>query len=136
MIITHTTNAEGQRRIYLGGKSSMECWIAPAADGKGWTFHVAEAVGGFRLADEEKRETAVHVLRQLADALHVSPHELREVTFCTLASLHEDDPSLGRRVVSPRRRVIDNGFTAMPPGPKHDSKVGRGEHQQSARRWL
>lgn len=39
MIITHTQNQAGYRRIYLGAKFSLECWIEPQADGRAWTFH-------------------------------------------------------------------------------------------------
>jgi hypothetical protein len=34
VIITPAVNAEGQRRIYLGGKFSIEGWIEQQHDGK------------------------------------------------------------------------------------------------------
>jgi hypothetical protein len=55
MIITHAQSPSGQRRIYLGGKSSLECWIEPRADGSGWTFHLDRAVTGTQLTSEEER---------------------------------------------------------------------------------
>lgn len=115
MIVTHTQNAAGQCRVYLGGKSSIECWIEPRADGTGWTFHIENAVGGVALSLAEKRQWALHSLQELAAALNTAPAELWEIPFDTIAALHTSDPYLGRRVASPKRRVIENGFTSTCP---------------------
>ncbi len=116
MIITHTINANGDRRIYLGGKSSIECWIAPEPGSARWTFHMADAIGGVSLSQDDRRNAAAHVLGKLADMLGVTIDTIRGVPFDALAALHEDDPCLGRRIAAPRRRVVENGFTATAPG--------------------
>jgi hypothetical protein len=60
MIVTHTQNAQGQRRLYLGGKSPLECWIEPDVDGVRWTFNALDAVtekhSGRHAAQEELGE--------------------------------------------------------------------------------
>lgn len=126
MIITHTINPNGERRIYLGGKSSIECWIAMEKGSKRWTFHVAEAVGGMALGFAERREAAAHMLGRLAETLGVQLSQLQSVAFDQIAALHEEDPSLGRRVAAPKRRVLENGFTASAPnaGPRIDFSSG------------
>ena len=115
MIITHTLNAEGQARIYLGGRSSLECWIEPNADAITWRFCMTEAVTGNWLTDDDKRDYAIHILFQLAGALDVSPAELASVPYERIAALHVADPYAGRRVAAPRRRSIAQGYMNTPP---------------------
>lgn len=115
MIVTHTQNANGQRRIYLGGKSSLECWIEPK-DRYGWTFHFEEAVAGNHLSAEDKRDWAIHTLLSLATELNVAPQDLSAVPFERIAALHSADPFSGRRIATGRRKAIENGYLATVPG--------------------
>lgn len=115
MIVTCTQNANGQRRIYLGGKSSIEAWIEPNADNIGWTFHLESAVTGQYLSDDDKRAWAIHMLTSLAEELSVSSDDLASVPYEAIAALHVVDPYAGRRIAVPRRRVIDAGYMATPP---------------------
>lgn len=120
MIITLTENAKGQRRVYLGGKSSLECWIEPKADGNAWTFHIEPAVAGVQLSNDERRAWGLHTLKILADELGVDRRVLPAVPFPSIAALHTADPYLERRVASPKRRVIENGYTAVSHSPSLD----------------
>lgn len=129
MIITHTQNAEGQRRVYLGGKGSLEAWIDPRADGRSWTFHLEDAVGGQPLSDADKKAWAIHLLVELARELSVACDVLKDVPFEAIAALHCGDPLAGRRVAMPRRRTIENGFMATRPDitrPSGDFAAGYG----------
>ena len=131
MIITHTQNATGQCRIYLGGKGSLECWIDPDADTTRWTFHVEEAVAGNRLSDFDKRTWAIFTLMQLADALGVAPDDLAAVPFEMIAALHSANPFTGRRIATPRRKAIEAGFMATKPNvrrPQADFQAGDYRH--------
>lgn len=76
MIVTHTQNAQGQRRLYLGGKSSLECWIEPDEDGTHWQFKALDAVTGNDLTDDERRACMTHYLLGLARELGIPPLEL------------------------------------------------------------
>jgi hypothetical protein len=113
VIITHTQNANGERRIYLGGKGSMECWLEPQE--KGWTFKLDAAVTGQPLDQQQSREWATHILLQLAETLNVSHHDLAAVPFETIAALHSTDPFAGRRTSLGRRRPIEQGFVSTAP---------------------
>lgn len=115
MIITHTQNADGQRRIYLGGKSSLEYWLEPRTDGTRWTFHWEPAVTGQAIDAEQARQSAVHVLTQLSEQLKVRPQELVAVPFDTIAALHATDPFSRRRISAGRRRTTQQGYMATPP---------------------
>ncbi len=134
MIVTHTRSADGLCRVYLGGKSSLECWIEPKADGRGWSFHLENAVAGNALSTDDKRDWAVHTLVELARPLETAPNELAAVPFERIAALHSADPFAGRRVAAPRRRTLDAGYMATPPGitrPANESSAtGR-----SGRTW-
>lgn len=116
MIVTHTLSANGQCRVYLGGKSSLECWIEPKVDGHGWSFHMDYAVAGHALSPEDMQAWAVHTLLELARLVGSPPGELASVPFERIAALHSADPYVGRRVAAPRRRTIDAGFMAAAPG--------------------
>lgn len=48
MIVTHTTNASGNRRVY--------CWIEPDTAGITWTFHIDVSPTGFPLPNEQLRD--------------------------------------------------------------------------------
>lgn len=115
MIITHARNAAGERRIYLGGKGSLECWIEPGDNGR-WSFHVDDAVTGNTVSNADKRAWAIHILMQLAAELDVAPADLGSTPFERIAALHTVNPYDGRRVPTPARRTIDNAFIAAPPG--------------------
>ena len=132
MIITHTQNSTGQRRLYIGGKGSLECWLEPADDGS-WTFKLDEAVTGNRIPDTDKHTWAIHTLARLADELDVSFDDLAAVPFETIAALHSSDPFAGRRVATGRRKAIDNGYLAKAPNikrPQSDFRSSDYAHQR------
>ena len=115
MIVTHTVNADGQRRLYLGGKGSLECWLEPTDNG-GWTFHLEAAVTGLALAPADRRLWAVHTLASLAHELDVAPGNLAGVPFEAIAALHASDPFAGRRLPTGRRKAPEKAFLASAPG--------------------
>lgn len=115
MIVTHTQNAEGQKRLYLGGKSSLECWIEPAADGAHWTFHAVDAVTGNALSNDDRRACLVHLLMGLARQIGVSPLKLAQVPYEVLAAAHTANPLDSRRVAMPRNKAQEHGFMATAP---------------------
>ena len=114
MIITHTQTTTGQRRLYIGGKGSLECYLTPTDDGL-WTFHLDEAVTGNRLSDTDKRAWSTHMLAGLADELAVPPDALKSTPFETIAALHTADPYTGRRMPVSKRKAIDSGYITTPP---------------------
>lgn len=115
MIITHTTNGQGHARVYLGAKSSLECWIEPAADGIAWTLHLGESFCGVRINEADKRTWAAHTLMKLAHALNVAPNDLAAVPFEAIASLHMSDPFLHARRPASRRPDKEFAFVATVP---------------------
>ena len=131
MIVTHTENADARRRVYLGGKASLECWIEPKADGRAWTFHLEEAVTGNRLTEDDRRIWVIHTLLALAEALAVSPRDLRAIPFEAIAALHVADPFASRRVATPRRTPVENGFRATRPDVRRPREDFR--HRDDAR---
>lgn len=133
MIVTHTQNAAGQRRVYIGAKASLECWIEPNTDGA-WTFHIAEAVAGIGMDYASKRQWAIHVLAALAGELDVPPADLASVPFEAIAALHTASPYANRRVPLPRRAPIENSFVATGPGitrPRADFTARDHPHRRS-----
>lgn len=127
-----TRIADGQRRIYLGGKSSIECWLEPK-DRTAWRFCWEPAVTGQRLDAEQARASAVHLLGQLAEELHVAPVDLAAVPFDAIANLHENDPFSRRRMSQGRRRPIEQGFVATAPNAS-GRETGFETHGLSTRR--
>jgi len=115
MIITHTTSADGRRRVYLGGKASLECWIEPLEDGTTWRLQADDSAAGSVLPTEQKRAWIVHLLLALADELGVAPSDLKAVPFENIAALHTSNPLEHRRIAMPRRQVMDHGFMATAP---------------------
>ncbi|MBS0235552.1 MAG: hypothetical protein JSR99_18950 [Proteobacteria bacterium] len=131
MIITHATDPHGNRRVYLGVKSSFECWIAPGEDGRSWSFQCAPSLCSLPLPEADQRACAAAALLGLADELNVAPPELKFVPFETIAALHTGGSSEGRRVAVPRSRATAYGFMSTAPGitrPRAD--FNSGEHQQ------
>lgn len=115
MIVTHTVNPQGHRRIYLGGKASIECWIEPAADGKAWSFHLESSSSCYPRAEAELRQWAQQVLMKLAAELSVLPPELNTVPFDAIAALHTSDPVDYRRVPMSRRQRAEHGYFNTAP---------------------
>lgn len=115
MIVTHTVNPQGHRRIYLGAKASIECWIEPAADGKAWLFHLESSASCYPRADTELRQWAQQILMKLAAELSVAPAELNSVPFEAIAALHTSDPVDYRRVPMARRQRADHGYFNTAP---------------------
>lgn len=115
MIVTHTQNAQGQRRLYLGGKSSLECWIEPDEDGTHWQFKALDAVTGNDLTDDERRACMTHYLIGLACELGIPPLELAHTLFEALAATHTSNPLDCRRVAMPRSKTVEHGYMATTP---------------------
>lgn len=115
MIVTHTQNAAGQRRLYLGGKGSLECWIEPAADGIHWSFHATDAATGTDLSDDDRRACLAHHLMGLSRLLDIAPMDLAHTPFEILASAHTANPLAGRRMPMPRNKAQEHGFMATGP---------------------
>ncbi len=115
MIITHTTNGQGQARVYIGAKASLECWIEPAPDGIAWTFHLGESFCGAPITGADKRTWATHILMQLAEALDVAPADLASIPFGNITALHMGDPFLHCRMPASRRPDKDFAFIATMP---------------------
>lgn len=116
MIVTHTKTANGQCRVYLGGKGSLEFWIEPKDDKQGWTFHLDAAVTGTQLTGDDQRVAAIDILSKLAHELAVTPADLAAVPFEAVAALHTTDPYAARRIPSSKRRAPDQGYMSTPPG--------------------
>ena len=134
MIVTLTTNATGHQRIYLGGVASVEAWIEKADDGRHWTFHMTDAVGGSRLSDGDKRATAIHLLMQLSDLLDCAPDDLAHVPFQVIASLHNSNPREHRRVATPRRDILEHAYLATAPNMRRPRGDFTREHYEQFRR--
>lgn len=115
MVITHTQDRNGNVRIYLGGKSSLECWIEPQGKDGAWQFKCDQAVSGNFIAPSGQREYASHLLLRLARKLCVAPADLADVPFEAIAALHDANPFESRRVAMPRRKQIEHGFMATAP---------------------
>jgi hypothetical protein len=116
MIVTHTRTKKGDCRVYLGGRSSLECWIEPDVDGRAWRFRMEPAVTGNRLTLADQRATAVDLLSRLAEMVGVAPEHLAAVPYEAIAALHTVDPYACRRIPAPRNRYCDSGYMATPPG--------------------
>lgn len=115
MIVTHAINGDGHRRVYLGGKASIECWIEPLADGVAWSFHIDSAPTREPFSDLTLRAHANHVLLSLSAALNCSPSDLKAVPFECIAALHAAE-SPGGRAPAPRRPAYEQVFMATAPG--------------------
>ncbi len=115
MIVTHCQNAQGHRRIYIGGKSSIEGWIEPESNGRAWTFHIDVAVAGVPLSPYEQRQCATYLLLQLARILKTAPERLKGVPFDCIAALHNEDPYTARRAASSKRKGPEHKFVAAAP---------------------
>lgn len=115
MIVTHTRNAQGHTRVYLGGKASVECWIEPAADGIAWSFHMDTAPTTYPLPDDIMRGWAKQVLFQLAAEIGTEPDTLKAVPFERIAALHTTNPADYGRAPAPRRQAYAHAFFTMTP---------------------
>lgn len=115
MLVTLTTNLDGHQRLYLGGTSSLETWLEKAADGRHWTFHVLDGLGGNILTDDDKKATAAHRLLDLCALLGCTPDQLPHVPFAVLASLHNGNPRENRRMATPRRDIAEHAYVATAP---------------------
>jgi hypothetical protein len=136
MIITCTQNAAGHRRVYLGGKASLECLIEPKPDGS-WSFHLDEAITGAPTDPSTRRDWSIHMLLALARELDVAPDQLATVPFEAIAALHTAASYAGRRIPAPRRAPIENGYIATPPNitrPRSDFRYpGQADHRRRHR---
>lgn len=115
MIVTHTRNAQGHRRVYLGGKASVECWIEPAGDGVAWSFHMDTAPTTYPLPADTMRGWAKHVLLELAAEVGTEPGKLKAVPFERIAALHTTNPADYGRAPAPRRQAYAHAFMTVPP---------------------
>jgi hypothetical protein len=121
MIITHTQSQDGHRRIYLGAKLSLECWIEPKEDGRAWTFHYDASPGATHMSDTDMRHWATSLLQELCLELNVEAAELASVPFEAIAALHTVPPTHHRRVASPQRKVTEYGYMSTPPNTTRPS---------------
>lgn len=128
MIVTLTTNVHGHQRLYLGGVGSLEAWIEKADDGRHWTFHMGDAVGGSQLSDRDKRAAAIHLLLELARLLDCPPDDLAHVPFQVIASLHNANPRENRRMATPRRDLAEHAYMATAPNMRRPKGDFRAEH--------
>lgn len=115
MIVTHTINGQGQRRVYLGGRSSIEAWVEPHDDGVGWSFHMEASPACYPPSTNDLRAWANHTLLALADELHVAPADLKAVAFERIAALHAANPADHRRLATSRRPSFDHAYMSTPP---------------------
>jgi len=121
MIITHTQSQDGHRRIYLGAKLSLECWIEPKDDGRAWTFHYEATAGATHLEPAQMRAWAESVLLELCKDLNVEPMLLAKVPFEAIAALHTVPPTHHKRIATPQRKVTEYGFMSTPPNTTRPS---------------
>lgn len=115
MIISHTVNVNGQRRIYIGAQSSIEIWLEPKEDGKRWS--VRHNASG--LAHLEPRDLLHAVIAQmvaLAQTMQVTPQQLDTMTFDAIAAFHSTSSTRERRIPSPQRDMVETGYMVTPPG--------------------
>ena len=117
MIITHTVNCEGKRRIYLGGKFSLEGWIEEADAHTGWRFR-CDIDDNSYLSPDQVRAWATSLLTQLAAQLSVSLADLPSVPFDTIATLHTVSRMRERHIPAPQRDAFETGYMTTPPGVK------------------
>ena len=113
MIVTHTRNAAGEQRVYLGGKGSLECWIEPDQTSGHWRVRVDEAVAGNRLTVPDKQAWVRYMLTELANLLDVPIDQLPVVSLSDIAALHVSDPCTGRRAKAPAQRRREANFVAV-----------------------
>lgn len=121
MIITHTQSQDGHRRIYLGAKLSLECWIEPKDDGRAWTFHYDASPGATAMSPDDMRRWASSLLLGLCRELNTGPADLASVPFEAIAALHTVPPTHHRRVASPQRKVTEYGYMSTPPNTTRPS---------------
>jgi hypothetical protein len=121
MIITHTQSQDGHRRIYLGAKLSLECWIEPKNDGRTWTFHYDASAGASHVEPHLMRAWAESLLLQLCEELNVEPQQLTHVPFEAIAALHTVPPTHHKRIATPQRKVTEYGFMSTPPNTTRPS---------------
>jgi hypothetical protein len=115
MIITHATSATGHRRIYLGGKSSLECWLEPDANGQSWKFKHKVAPTAPQPTEQSLQIWANHLLLNLANDLNINPDQLTTTPFDCIAALHTVDPFEDGRTPAPRRKALEQGFMSNTP---------------------
>jgi hypothetical protein len=138
MIITHTQSQDGHRRIYLGAKLSLECWIEPKDDGRAWTFRYDASPGATRMSDADMRSWAVSLLQDLCRELNVEQTDLATVPFEAIAALHTVLPTHHRRVASPQRKVTEHGYMSTPPNttrPSADYRARDFEDERQRQRF-
>lgn len=117
MLLTLTQNAQGHRRLYLGGKSSCDFWLEPTENG-GWSVQSDSSVAGQAFTPEQRAEMASFALTRLANLLGTTVPELRNMPFDDLAQHHTADPFASRRVPLGRRKLPDNAFVPLSPTVK------------------
>ncbi|MDG4560705.1 MAG: hypothetical protein P9E88_05370 [Candidatus Competibacter sp.] len=116
MIITHTHDlVTDQHRVYLGGKSSLDFYIEPDADGIRWRVGVEPSVTGLPMEPDDQAAVVKHQLLRLARDLNVAPHDLAAVPYEVIAALHACNPFENRRMAAPRNRC-QQAYMATPPG--------------------
>lgn len=115
MIISHTVNVNGKRRVYLGAKGSIDTWLEPKDDGKAWRVRCTPD-DMHMLTVDDVRQSVMALMEKLAAALGVTAHQLDAVPFDTIARMHSTSTTRDRRIPSPQRDVIETGYMVTPPG--------------------
>lgn len=115
MIISHTVNVDGKRRIYLGAQSSIDTWLEPKEDGRHWSVRFNTSDCGYHSGDDILK-AIVGQMHQLAKALAVTPSQLDNISFDAIAALHTASTTRERRIPSPQRDTIETGYMVTPPG--------------------
>lgn len=118
MVITHTVNHEGQRRIYLGGKFCLDGWLEPKDDGVQWRFRFDASQAHGHIGPDDIVEWAKGLMAGLARELEVDDSALDAVPFEAIAKLHTTPNSHCRRIPSPQREIIETGYMPTPHGVK------------------
>lgn len=98
MIVTHTINSKGERRIYLGASSQLECYILPLADGTAWTLKYQASPMSRAIPQDRLHAWVRERLMALCDMLGVSLESLSSVPYDDIAALHTPPPIHDRRV--------------------------------------
>jgi len=104
----------------------VECWIEPAADGIGWSFHMDTAQTTYPLPAETMRAWAKKVLLDLAAEVGTEPENLKLVPFERIAALHTANPADYGRAPAPRRQAYAYAFMTTPPEIKKPTSSPQG----------
>jgi hypothetical protein len=115
MVITHTTNIQGRARIYLGVTGSLQGIIEPIDGTTTWKFDLLEGLGGSPLAETERKQCAIHILKVLSHEINVAYEDLAAVPFEMIATLHTASPLDHKRMAVPKKQTAETSYMASAP---------------------